>query len=312
VTNDFGTPGAAEHAIPLDTPDQASRFNRRLVNACIRADSQAGPVRPGQLHFAIIGAGATGTELAAGLHETTRQVVATGLTKIDPERDIRIILIEAAPRILPALSQRIATATHALLLRMGIVVRDNARVSAVSAEGVTLASGEFIPAALTVWAAGVKGQPILGQLGLEATRGNQLVVRPTLQTSQDPAIFAIGDCAYCVLEGKTQPLPPRAQTAHQQASFVAAQIGRILRGAPLTAFSYRDFGSLVTLGRSGTVGHLMGLVGRNFFIEGMIARLTYRSLYKMHQNAVQGPARVVADTIARALTRRADRVVKLH
>ncbi len=108
VTNDFGTPGVTAHAVPLETPQQAVRFNRRLVNACIRAHSQDGPVRPGQLHVAIIGAGATGTELAAELHRTARAVVAYGLDRIDPQRDIRIVLIEAAERILPGLPERIS------------------------------------------------------------------------------------------------------------------------------------------------------------------------------------------------------------
>ena len=108
VTNDFGTPGAAEFAVPLETPDQARRFNRRLINACLRAHEQPGAVRAGQLHVAIIGAGATGTELAAELHQTVRKVLAQGLDKVLPERDVRIVLIEAAPRILPALSERIS------------------------------------------------------------------------------------------------------------------------------------------------------------------------------------------------------------
>src|SRR5262249_46484933 len=115
VTNDFGTPGASEYAVPLETPDQATRFNRRLINACIRANAQAEPIRPGQLHVAIIGAGATGTELAAELHRTTREVVAYGLERIDPERDIRILLIEAADRILPGLPERISESTRKLL-----------------------------------------------------------------------------------------------------------------------------------------------------------------------------------------------------
>ena len=110
VGNDFGTPGVNEYAIMLDTPEQAERFNRRLINACVRAYAQPEPIRPGQLHVAIIGAGATGTELAAELHQTTRGVVAFGLDKIDPEKDIKITLIEAAPRILPALPERISEA----------------------------------------------------------------------------------------------------------------------------------------------------------------------------------------------------------
>jgi NADH:ubiquinone reductase (H+-translocating) len=113
VTNDFGTRGVAQYAVPLETPAQAGRFNRRLVNACLRAQTQEGPVREGQLHVAIVGAGATGTELAAELHRTTRELVAYGLDRIDPQRDIRIILIEAAERILPDLPERISEATAA-------------------------------------------------------------------------------------------------------------------------------------------------------------------------------------------------------
>src|SRR5262249_6725086 len=95
-SNDFGTPGVREHAVSLDTPEQAKRFHGRLVNACIRAHAQSAALRPEQLQVAIIGAGATGTELAAELHYTTRELVAYGLDRIDPDRDIRINLIEAA------------------------------------------------------------------------------------------------------------------------------------------------------------------------------------------------------------------------
>jgi NADH dehydrogenase len=91
LTNDFGTPGVAEHTIPLETAEQAERFNHRLINACLRADTQDSPVLPGQLHVAIVGAGATGTELAADLHSATRELVAYGLDRIVPERDIRIV-----------------------------------------------------------------------------------------------------------------------------------------------------------------------------------------------------------------------------
>ena len=120
TSNDFGTPGVKEFAIPLDTLRQAERFNKRLVNACIRAHAQPEPVRPGQLHVAIIGAGATGTELAAQLHRTTRQIAAFGLDRIDPEKDFRITLIEGADRILPALPERISKATEKLLTDLGV------------------------------------------------------------------------------------------------------------------------------------------------------------------------------------------------
>ena len=313
-SNDFGTPGVAEHAIALDTPEQAARFHRRLVNACLRAHTQAEPVRPGQLHVAIIGAGATGTELSAELHRTARAVVAYGLDRIDPDKDIKITLIEAAPRILPALPERLSAATAALLQGLGVDVRTGARVTEVTAQGVQLADGDFVPSELVVWAAGVKGPDVLADLdGLEASRSNQLVVLPTLQTTRDPDIFAIGDCAWLVPEGQDRPLPPRAQTAHQQATHVLGQIRRRLKGKPLKPFVYRDFGSLVSLGHYSTVGSLMGfIVGRSMFIEGWFARLMYRSLYKMHQRALHGWPKVALETVARTLTRRTEPHVKLH
>ena len=313
-SNDFGTPGVQTHAIALDTPEQATRFHRRLVNACLRAHTQAEPVRPGQLHVAIIGAGATGTELSAELHRTARAVVAYGLDRIDPEKDIKITLIEAAPRILPALPERLSAATAALLRKMGVDVRTGARVTEVTAQGVQLADGDFIPSELVVWAAGVKGPDVLADLdGLEASRSNQLLVTPNLQTTRDPDIFAIGDCAFLIPEGQERPLPPRAQTAHQQATHVLAQIRRRLKGQPLKPFVYRDFGSLVSLGHYSTVGNLMGfIVGRSMFIEGWFARLMYRSLYKMHQRALHGWPKVILDTLARTLTRRTEPHVKLH
>ncbi len=314
VTNDFGTKGAAEFAVPLETAEQASRFNRRLVNACLRANAQDGPIRPGQLHVAVIGAGATGTELAAELHRTVRAVVAYGLDKIQPARDIRIILIEAAPRILPALPERIAKATTDLLHGLDIDVRASSKVAEVRADGVVLEGGEVIPAELVVWAAGVKAPDVLREIGgLETNRQNQLVVEPTLQTTRDPAVFAIGDCASCPREPGAPPVPPRAQAAHQMASHMAAQIERRLKGEAPTPFHYRDFGSLVTLGRYTTVGNIMGFaVGRSVFVEGLIARLMYRSLYKMHQAALHGGSRVALRTALSAFGNRPMTQVKLH
>ena len=314
VSNDFGTPGAKECAISLDTPEQAERFHRRLVNAAIRAHAQPGPVRPGQLHVAIIGAGATGTELSAELHRTTRELVAYGLDRIDPEKDLRITLIEAADRVLPALPIRISEGVNRLLTNLGIDVRTKARVTEVRRDGVLLASGDFVPAELVVWSAGVRGPDVLRDFdGLEVSRNGQLMVTRTLQTTQDPDIFAIGDCAFCPREDYSSPVPPRAQAAHQQASHLVRQLRRRLDGKPLEPFVYRDFGSLVSLGEYSTVGNLMGFIaGRSVLIEGYFARLMYRSLYLMHQKALHGFTKVAVDTIARALTRRTEPHVKLH
>jgi NADH dehydrogenase len=315
LTNDFGTPGVKEHAIALETPREAARFHRRLVNALMRAHGQSEPLRPEQLHVAIIGAGATGVELAAQLHNTTRELVAYGLDRIDPDADIKLNLIEAAERILPALPERLSDAATELLERKGVRVRTGARVAQVLPTGVRLASGEIIPAELVVWAAGVKAPDFLHDLdGLETNRLNQLIVTPTLQTTRDENIFAIGDCAACPWPGgKSAIVPPRAQAAHQQARHMVKQIASRLAGRGLKPYRYRDFGSLVSLGEYSTIGSLMGaLVGGSMIIEGYIARLMYASLYKGHELALHGYTKVVLDTLTRLINRRTEPHVKLH
>jgi NADH dehydrogenase len=316
VTNDFGVPGASQYAMSLDTPEQAARFNRKLINACVRANTQHEPIRPSQLDVAIIGAGATGTELSAELHGTARGVVAFGLDKIDPDKDIKISLIEAADRIVPALPPRISEATSEILKKLNVDIHTNARVTEVTAEGVKLANGNFIPSELVVWAAGVKGPEVLKNLdGLEVSRSNTLVVKPTLQTTMDPDVFAFGDCAYLVQEGQTTAIPPRAQAAHQQASYLVKVLQARVKGGSeyYKPFVYRDFGSLVSLGHYSTVGSLMGFVtGRKMLIEGFVAKVMYRSLYKMHEVALHGYWKVALDTVSRLLTRRTEPHVKLH
>ncbi len=314
VCNDFGTPGAADYAIALDTPEEAKRFHRRLVDACIRAHAQAGPLRPEQLQIAIVGAGATGVELAAELHRTTRELVAYGLDRIDPDKDVRIHVIEASERILPALPEHLSKGIEDLLHSLGVEVHTAARVAEVTPQGLRLASGKQIPAELVVWAAGVKAPEVLARLdGLESNRINQLVVHPTLETTRDASIFALGDCAACPWPAGKGNVPPRAQAAHQQASHLVRSLERRLADKPLRPFRDRDFGSLVSLGKYSVIGNLMGaLVGGNVRVEGYFARLMYLSLYKMHELALHGFAKVALDTAARLLTRRTEPVVKLH
>ena len=313
-SNDFGTPGVREHALKLETVADARRFHMRMVNACVRAHAQRTPLRPEQLHVAIIGAGATGVELAAELHHTTREVVAYGLDRVDADKDIRLALIEAAPRVLPALPERLSASAERLLRKLGVEVHTGARVAEVLADGVRLADGRILPAELVVWAAGVKGADFLTRLdGLETNRINQLVVRQTLQTTADDDIFALGDCAACPWPEKNGFVPPRAQAAHQQASHLYKQLQRRIAGKPVQDYRYRDFGSLVSLGEFSTVGNMMGgLAKGDLFIEGWFARVMYTSLYKMHELALHGWVKVTLDTLARMITRRTEPHVKLH
>ena len=318
LTNDFGTQGVAQFAQRLESLADAKRFHLRLVNACLRAQAQVDPLAPHQLKVAIIGAGATGVELAAELHRTTRAIISFGMDRVDPEKDLKVILIEAAPKILPALSDRISNAAQKLLVDLGVEVITNAKVEKVQPDKVLLSNGVEIPAELIVWAAGVKAPDFLkGIGGLETNHVNQLLVLPTLQTTLDQNIFAIGDCAACpwsqANNGKGGIVPPRAQAAHQQASHLYKQINRVINREPLKPYEYRDFGSLVSLGEYSSVGSMMGgLIGGSLMVEGLFAKFMYISLYKLHQLALHGWVKVALDTLSRLIHRRTHSIVKLH
>lgn len=315
-TNDFGIKGVEEYAIRLDTPDQAKRFHQRWINACIRAHVQEEPLRPGQLDVAIIGAGATGVELAAELRYATRQLVSYGLNSIDPDKDIGIHLIEAESRILPALPEHLAVSAAQIMNKLGITLHTNTRVNEVTASSVELAGTAAIASGLTVWAAGVRAPAFLKDLGgLETNGTNQLRVKPNLQTTRDANIFAIGDCAACPWpeKGENKFIPPRAQAAHQQAVHLAKQMNKHLAGEPVADWKYTDFGSLVSLGESSATGGLMGNLSRStFFINGYFARLMYNSLYKSHQLTLHGAWKVTLETLANMLRGRGQPKIKLH
>lgn len=316
TTNDFGVKGAAEFSIALDTQDQAEKFHRRLHNALLRAQTQATPVQAGQLEVVIVGAGATGVELSAELHNTTRELAAYGLDKIDPDRDVQISLIEASERVLPALPPKLSNSVDLELRKLRVHLYMGERVTEVTAKGVQTHSGRFIPSALVVWAAGIKAPDFLHEIGgLETNRINQLVVHRTLQTTLDANVFAFGDCAACPWLGHGgENVPPRAQAAHQQASMLIKTIkNRVAGKRDLPEFVYRDYGSLVNLGSYTTVGNLMGaLSGGSLFIEGLIARTMYQSLYKLHLMALHGFWSMALQTLARMISRRTESQVKLH
>lgn len=324
TTHFFGVTGAAQHAIALDTVAQAERFRRRLIAACMRAQrplssadvavsvAQGGAVSP-RIQIAIVGGGATGVELSAELRNTAHVLAAYGLHKLDPVTDIGIVLIEAGPRILPALPERVSAATAALLQRLNVSVMTGEAVSEVRVGEVVTGSAKVLRADLTVWAAGIKAPPVLALLdGLAINKLGQLVVRSTLQTESDDDIFALGDCAACPWPEAKRTVPPRAQAAHQQASFLLKALRARLDGRALPTYTYRDFGSLVSLGHN-AIGNLMGgLIGKSLFVEGLFARFMYQSLYRMHIAALHGYGRMLLDMLAHGLRRTTRPRVKLH
>lgn len=291
VSNDFGTPGVKENCLFLENRAQADRFRLKLLNHCLRV-SRTMSVTPSTEAFvdvAIVGAGATGVELAAELYNSASALKHYGLEVFDETR-LRVTLIEAGPRILPALPETLAKAAHKELEALGVRVLPNTAVKEATATGMRTASGQEIHSNISVWAAGVRGPGVLHNIdGLEVTRSTQLAVLPTLQTTRDERIFALGDCCFFKSPGQDRPVPPRAQAAHQMASTVYRNILHLIAKKPLEQFVYRDRGSLVSLSRFSTVGSLMGnLVGGRMAVEGRLARMVYMSLYRMHLLAIHG------------------------
>lgn len=308
VTNNFGIEGTDDHCVYLDSRKQAERFHRRLLNEFIRASSDE--VAPHELNIAIVGGGATGVELSAELYNTADVLSNYNMAKVTPDR-LKVTLIEAGDRILPALPARLAASVTQELENLGVRVLTNTQVTSVTPDHFSTKDGSEIPATMKVWAAGIKGPEFLKNLGLKHNRANQLVVNSAMQT-EDVDIFALGDCASLIQEDGT-PVPPRAQAANQQAKHMIKVLEAHQRGQTLPDFKYQDRGSLVSLSRYTAVGSLMGSLTRgSMMIEGNLARVVYMSLYRMHQITLHG----YWHTLLLGLVGRINRVIrpslKLH
>lgn len=313
TANDFGTPGAQANCMFLDSLEQARRFHDLMLNAFLRKNHEAAEDHSHELPITIIGAGATGVELAAELRLASRELPVYGMNHLRPE-DVTIRVVEAAERILPALPARLSVAATRELENQNVEVLTGQPVSEVRKGSIVMKDGTELSSEMTIWAAGIKAPAFLAALdGLETNRGNQLIVDQTLQCKGDPSIFALGDCAACPQPDSEMNVPPRAQSAHQQADTLFKTLVNRLQGKEAVPFVYNDHGSLINFSRYTTVGNLMGnLSGRSMYIEGKVARLFYVSLYRMHQVALHGFLRTgviwLMDRISRAMHPR----LKLH
>ncbi|MFC5458864.1 NAD(P)/FAD-dependent oxidoreductase [Massilia niabensis] len=320
TANYFGVPGAREHTISLNVTEDAERFRLRLLRLMAIAEQAREERRSdatdvtAPLDVVIIGGGATGVELAAELREASGVYATYGFSRLQVERDVRITLLEGAPRVLAPLPERVSSAALKLLNERGIAVVTDCRVTKIEPHAVTDNEGNVYPANLCVWAAGIRAPEFLGTLGLPTNKGGQIEVDARLAVPGVPDVYALGDCAACI-DGSGKPVPPRAQAAHQQADYLLK--GFVRRAAGKAAFekpyAYKDYGSLVSLGKTTSVGNLMGsLRGSSWFVEGMMARLMYTSLHLMHHQAVLGSVRTGLLALARFLIRRTTPLVKLH
>ncbi len=318
ISNDFNTPGVEENCYMLDSKEQAERFQRHLLTHFIQAaqntanDSidETGSHSPA-FKVAIVGAGATGVELSAELQHI-RELLPVYIKDQNINTQISIDLIEAGPRILPALPERISIAAAIELEKINVFIHTTTRITEVTKKAFIDANGDVINADLKVWAAGVKVPSWIKKLGLETNNINQISCEPTLASKSDNTIYAIGDCCDITMSNGKK-VPPRAQSAHQMASLVAKNICLRLQNQTEKDFKYKDYGSLVNLSQFSTVGSLMGnLMKGSLFIEGFIARMMYLALYRMHQLAIygylKGPFIIVLSKISKSIRPK----MKLH
>ena len=307
VGNDFGIPGVAEHCIFLDSAQQAEELRENLLERHIsRLTQQAATA----LRVVIVGGGATGVELAAELVDANRRLAYYHQSRRAGLENLAVTLLEAGPRLLPALPDRIGLGAQQDLEDMGITVRTHTAVKRAERTGLIDADGSVIPADIMVWAAGVRAPAFLYEIdGLESNRNSQLVVQSTLQTSRDTAVFALGDCAACPIErGSSLTVAALAQAAHQQATLLVQNLRRRLAGQPLLDFRFRDQGTLISIASHNTFGRFFG----NRVIEGQLARFFYVSLYRVHQAALYGYWRTAWLMLGSFVSRSSRPKLKLH
>ncbi|WP_144110298.1 NAD(P)/FAD-dependent oxidoreductase [Paraburkholderia sp. BCC1886] len=281
--NDFGTPGVLDHCHFIDSQAQADAFNEALRVRIFQSVVNKSPLR-----VSIVGAGATGVELAAELSRLLEVASSYGDPHIRSR--LNLTLYESGPRILAAFPPTVSASSQAQLQHIGFTVRTGTRVTAAEPDGLRLGDGSLQPADLMVWAAGVKAPDFLGKLeGIASNRSGQIAIKPTLQTQDDDTLFALGDCSTLTLEGNERPLAPTAQVATQQAQHLAKHLPAWLDGGALPEFAFHDFGSLVSLSDYNAFGTL-GQFGffRGGFIKGRFAQLSHAMLYRQHQQALHG------------------------
>ena len=310
IANDFNIDGVRDNCVFLDSTEQAMEIRTILLNKLMRYASHH--QLDEKIKIAVVGAGATGVEMSAEMHHAVDQLRGFGY-KIDSTL-LEITLIEADKRILPKVEKaEISESVAKELTAIGVKVMTDTRINQVTSEGLHTSEDEFIPSDMVIWSTGVKAPDFLKEIGgLESNHINQVMVQQNMQTTRDPAIFAIGDCAACPQEDGSW-VPPRGQSARQMALMTADNIMLLLNGkAASNNYVYKDLGALVNLSKFHTVGNLMSFIGGGVMVEGKIARFVYTSLYRRHLIELHGPVKGTLLMFAKGISRIIHPHLKLH
>ena len=276
----FGNDAWEAHAPGLKTIEEATQMRHKILYAFEAAERESDPQKRREwLTFTVVGAGPTGCELAGALGEIANDTLKHDFRSIRPQ-EAKILLLEGSPRVLPAFPPDLSTKAEEALIRVGVRPRTNVRVTAIDDQGVTLESGERIPARTVIWAAGVRASPLgallAERVGTKPDRGGRISVNGDCSVPGHPEIFVIGDLAAFEQDGK--PLPGVAQVAMQQGGYVARLIGtRLKGGATPKPFRYFDKGNLAVIGRAAAVAQ----IGKLHF-SGLFAWLIWLFIHLMY------------------------------
>jgi NADH dehydrogenase len=289
VSNDFGVPGVEEHTLPLKHVDDAVALRIHVLSRFEEAAEDPSLVATGVLDIVICGGGPTGVEMAGGLHELYRMVLARDFPQL-PVRDAHITLVEMADRLLSPFTPASSERARRALARRGVDVRFGVSVNRVERELVHLSDGTTLRAGTIVWATGVKAEGLAATLGTPLTRGGRVVVEPDLSIPGHPEVFVIGDIA-AAPGADGAPLPQVAQPAIQGGKHVARQILRRLRGEPTEPFHYRDKGQMATIGRHDAVTEL----ANGWRVSGPIGWLAWLGLHLVYLMGFRNRIKVFVD-----------------
>lgn len=289
VTATFGIPGVAEHSIPFKRLEDAETLRNRVVEALEVADVETDPrKRASLLTCAIVGGGYTGVEIAGQLVEFLRGIVR--FYRTIAFEDVRVVLIEGGPKLLPDLLPRMGEYCGQLLEQRGVDVRLGALVSQVDANGVELKDGGRIDAATVVWSAGVRPSPLIASLPLPHARNGGILVKGDMSVEDRPGVWALGDCAW-IPNPKGGFYPATAQHAIREGPLLAENIVYALRGRPTLPFTWQSLGTMASLGaHHGVVGFPNG-----FVLTGFPAWWMWRTYYLLRIPGIYRKVRVALD-----------------
>ena len=235
----------------LKTLEDATEIRRRIYLAFELAERQAALGQPAeQLNFVVVGGGPTGVELAGTLAEIARHVLANEFHTIDPKRT-RVLLVEGGPRVLPSYPESLSLSAERQLAALGVEVKTSSLVSGLEPGRVRIGDS-WMPASVTLWAAGVEAAPLGKLLGAPTDRAGRVRVQPDLSLPEHPEVFVIGDLA-ALADGNGKPLPGVAPVAMQQGVAAGKNIVRLIKGEATQTFHYHDKGSMATIGRAAAV-----------------------------------------------------------